>query len=88
VDNAAQNWVPVPRYHHLKFYKDFEKETQLTLAVLIKIFIVFLGGSVPVFDEVILSLSLMNKVQEIDATAGFKMFSLMLINLIVLRQIS
>jgi len=72
----------------LKFYKDFEKETQLTLAVLIKIFIVFLGGSVPVFDEVILSLSLMNKVQEIDATAGFKMFSLMLINLIVLRQIS
>lgn len=28
------------------------------------------GGSVPVFDEVILSLSLMNKIVEIDSTAG------------------
>lgn len=28
------------------------------------------GGSVPVFDEIILSTSLMNKIYNIDATAG------------------
>ena len=29
------------------------------------------GGSVPVFDEIIVSMSLMNKVHEIDAVSGY-----------------
>ena len=31
---------------------------------------IFLGGSVPVFDEVILSFALMNKIQKVDAASG------------------
>jgi len=31
------------------------------------------GGSVPVFDEVILSMSLMNKIIAIDPVAGFRL---------------
>lgn len=30
----------------------------------------FIGGSVPVFDEIIISTSLMNKVLSLDETAG------------------
>ena len=29
------------------------------------------GGSVPVFDEIIVSMNLMNKVVEVDSTAGY-----------------
>ena len=34
------------------------------------IYNLIIGGSVPVFDEVIVSLSLMNKVVSLDRTAG------------------